>query len=88
MKQKNLGLLAMLITLVYTGTSLPVQIYTVWITQNTQSLSLFMLIMMTTTFASWTLYAVVGEKVNWHIFIPNFIGGLCALVLLILKLNL
>jgi len=45
-------------------------------------LSLFMTIMMFLTFTSWIFYAVV--KSDLFILVPNTIGALCTIVLLIL----
>jgi uncharacterized protein with PQ loop repeat len=91
MKQSTLGTIAMLITLIYTGLSMPVQIVQTWNSKNTSNFSLFMLVMLYATFSSWVIYALKGMndeiKINWHILIPNFLGAVCALILVIFKLN-
>lgn len=88
MRQSTLGTLAMWVTILYTGTSMPVQIYTVWITKNTNQLPFYTLIMMTSTFLIWSIYAYRQSNKNWHIFIPNFLGFICATTLILLKLFL
>ena len=85
--EKSVGFLAMVITCVYTGISMPQQIFQIWKTQNAESLSLFMLVMMVATFSSWSVYALKKAKTDWYILVPNLAGSIGALVLVVLKLK-
>ena len=85
--ERSVGFLAMIITSVYTGISMPEQIFQIWKTQNTESLSLFMLVMMVATFSSWSVYALRKVKTDWYILVPNLFGSICALVLVVFKLK-
>lgn len=87
MTEKLVGTLAMIITCVYTGISMPEQIFQIWKSGNAESLSLFMLVMMLATFASWSVYALKKAKTDWYILVPNLAGSIGALVLVILKLK-
>ncbi|MBC7981616.1 hypothetical protein H7X65_00905 [Candidatus Parcubacteria bacterium] len=87
MNKSKIGFTAMIITCIYTGLSMPQQIYQVWKSHDTSGLSLFMLAMMLFTFLCWSTYGSLKEK-NWNILIPNSLGALFSLILIILKLTL
>jgi len=80
--ENMIGWIATSITIVYTALGLPSQIKKVITNKSTHGLSLFMTIMMFLTFTSWIFYAVV--KSDLFILVPNTIGALCTIVLLIL----
>ncbi len=75
-----LGWIALIITLIYTGLGLPVQIRQNLIRRSTGGLSLFMTVLLCLTFSSWVAYGLV--KTDWYIIIPNLTGAVCAFVIL------
>lgn len=85
--EKHLGYLAMIITCIYTGISMPRQIIQIWEIGNADSLSLFMLVMMLATFTSWAIYSLKKAKTDWYILVPNTMGAIGSLILVVLKLK-
>jgi uncharacterized protein with PQ loop repeat len=75
-----LGWAALSITLVYTGLGLPVQIYENRLSASTGGLSLFMTVLLFSTFSSWVVYG--ASRRDWYVLLPNLVGACCSLVLL------
>lgn len=69
------------ITLIYTALGLPMQIRKNSVNKSTSGLSLFMTLLMFLTFSSWVFYALL--KSDWYILVPNFVGGVGAMILLV-----
>lgn len=76
-----IGWSAALITLFYTALGLPMQVRKNYINKSTSGLSLFMTLLMFFTFSIWVVYAIL--KRDWYILIPNFVGSLGAIVILL-----
>ena len=69
-----MGLTALIVTIVYTGFGLPVQIYKNFKSKTTYGLSLSMMILLFLTFLSWVVYAWVKTPQDFYIIISNSIG--------------
>lgn len=84
-----IGNFAMITTCIYTGLSMPVQIYEIIKKHSMESFSPFMLIMLFATFLSWVVYSLfANKKIDWFIFVPNLMGAIGSLILIILKVIL
>jgi len=80
--EKIAGWIALVVTSLYTSISLPIQIFKITQTKDVGSLSLFMVVMLTLTFFSWVMYAVLKSERDWFIFIPNLVGFVCSIIIL------
>jgi uncharacterized protein with PQ loop repeat len=77
-----LGVVALIITMVYTFFGLPAQIVNNFKKKSTAGLSLFLMIMLTMTFSIWTLYSYIKEPPDWYVFSSNFPGIIFGLVII------
>ena len=75
------GITASIISVIYTGLGMPVQIYKNYSSKSTSGLSLSMMILLFMTLISWVVYGIL--KNDWYIIIPNFIGSLSVTVIFI-----
>lgn len=75
------GITASIISVIYTGLGMPVQIYKNYSSKSTSGLSLSMMILLFMTLISWVVYGIL--KSDWYIIIPNFIGSLSVTVIFI-----
>ncbi len=75
------GITASIISVIYTGLGMPVQIYKNYSSKSTAGLSLSMMILLFMTLISWVVYGIL--KSDWYIIIPNFIGSLSVTVIFI-----
>ncbi|TFH02232.1 MAG: hypothetical protein E4H13_02695 [Calditrichales bacterium] len=69
-----MGLTALIVTIIYTGFGLPVQIYKNFKSKTTYGLSLSMMVLLFLTFLSWVVYAWVKTPRDFYIIISNAIG--------------
>ena len=76
-----LGWIALVITIVYTGLGMPMQILKNYRKHSAEGLSLLMTTLMFLTFSSWVVYAAV--KPDWYLIGPNFLGAVCSLIILV-----
>ncbi len=81
MKTENLGLIATIITLVYTLLGLPAQIWKNHQMQSVEGMSLFMCLMLFATFSSWIIYGF--KKGDRYIIVSNVSGGIGVVIILI-----
>ena len=75
------GITASIISVIYTGLGMPVQIYKNYSVKSTSGLSLSMMVLLFMTLISWVVYGIL--KNDWYIIIPNFIGSLSVTVIFI-----
>jgi uncharacterized protein with PQ loop repeat len=71
-----LGWVAMLITVVYTGVGLPMQIWKNHQRKSTEGLSLFLMAMMFVTACVWILYGLVKQPMDGFVVVANVPGAL------------
>jgi uncharacterized protein with PQ loop repeat len=76
-----LGWIALVITVLYTGLGMPVQIRKNHRKQSVEGLSLVMTALMFATFTSWVVYAAI--KPDWYLIGPNSMGAVCSLIVLV-----
>lgn len=87
-KEKTWGRVALVVTLIYTGISLPMQIAQIHQTKDTSGFSKPMICMLVLTFLSWTIYSITKPKIDWYIFVSNGVGFIFATIILIQILTL
>ena len=75
------GLTASIISVIYTGLGMPVQIYKNYSAKSTAGLSLSMMILLFMTLVSWVVYGIL--KTDWYIILPNFIGSISVTIIFI-----
>jgi uncharacterized protein with PQ loop repeat len=76
----TVGLIATIITLIYTALGLPAQIRKNHLNHSVSGISLFMYIMLLLTFTSWVVYAIF--KKDYYILVSNAPGAICASIIL------
>jgi uncharacterized protein with PQ loop repeat len=76
------GIIALIITIIYMGYGLPVQIYKNFKAKSTKNLSLSMVILLLLTLTTWVIYGFVKIPTDWYIVISNSIGVISSLVIL------
>ena len=76
------GLVAFLITVIYTCLGMPVQIRKIYRAKSTGGLSLVTMLLMFSTFSSWVVYGLVKTEIDWYIVGSNFPGAVGVLVIL------
>ena len=76
------GLLALIITIIYTGFGLPVQIHKNYKAKSTKGLSLSMMILLFLTFSTWVVYGIVKMPMDWYIIISNSIGAVSGMIII------
>jgi uncharacterized protein with PQ loop repeat len=77
-----LGVVAVIITMIYTFLGLPAQIVNNYKKKSVAGLSLFLMIMLTLTFTIWTLYSYFKELPDWYVFLSNFPGVIFGIIIL------
>lgn len=77
-----LGILAVIITLVYTSLGFPVQIKNNYKRKTTKGLSLFFMVMSTSTFFVWSTYAYSKNPIDWYMFFSNIPGIIFGIIIL------
>ena len=77
-----MGFTALIVTIVYTGLGLPVQIYKNFKSKSTHGLSLSMMVLLLITFLTWVVYAAVKTPPDFYIIISNSIGFFSVAVIL------
>ncbi len=77
------GLIALIVTIIYTGYGLPVQIYKNYQAKSTKGLSLSMMILLMLTLTTWVVYGSVNMPMDWYIIISNSIGMISVLIIII-----
>lgn len=80
MDQNTVGLVASIVTVIYTGIGLPDQIRKIALKQSTEGLSLPMNVLVLFAFSIWAWYGVLDR--NWYIILPNSLGTLGTIVIL------
>jgi len=75
------GITASVISVIYTGFGMPVQIYKNYTVKSTAGLSLSMMVLLFLTLISWVVYGFL--KTDWYIILPNFIGSISVTVIFI-----
>ncbi len=73
------GITASVISIIYTGFGMPVQIYKNYTVKSTAGLSLSMMVLLYFTLVSWVVYGVL--KTDWYIILPNFIGSISVTII-------
>jgi uncharacterized protein with PQ loop repeat len=76
------GSIALVVTVLYTGFGLPLQISKNYHAKSTKSLSLSMMILLILTSSSWVLYGFVRSPEDWYIIFPNSLGFLSGIIIL------
>lgn len=76
------GLAALIITIIYTGYGLPIQIYKNYKAKSTKGLSLSMMILLLLTLTTWVVYGIVKMPMDWYIIISNSIGMVSVLIII------
>ena len=82
-KIEILGWFALIVSVIYTSFGLPVQIIKNIKNKSTEGLSFLMFLMMFITYSSWVLYAFAHTPPDWFIIVPNSIGMLGALIIML-----
>lgn len=75
------GITASVISVIYTGFGMPVQIYKNYTVKSTAGLSLSMMILLQLTLVSWVVYGIL--KTDWYIILPNFLGSISMTIIFI-----
>lgn len=76
------GWAAAIITTVYSGFGLPVQVRKNYVSKSVQGLSLTMTVLQLLTFSSWVMYAAIKPVPDWYVIISNAPGALCDVLIL------
>ena len=76
------GSIALVVTVLYTGFGLPLQIFKNYHAKSTKSLSLSMMILLILTSCSWVTYGFVRSPHDWYIIFPNSLGFLSGIIIL------
>jgi uncharacterized protein with PQ loop repeat len=77
------GLVACIITTIYTAFGLPVQVLKNHREKSTAGLSLPMMSMAFCTFTSWVVYGFVKPIPDWYVIISNGPGVVCTALILV-----
>jgi len=76
------GLVALIVTIIYTGYGLPVQIYKNYQAKSTKGLSLSMMVLLLLTLTTWVVYGIVKMPKDWYIIISNSIGMVSVFIII------
>ncbi len=76
------GSIALVVTVLYTGFGLPLQIFKNYHAKSTKSLSLSMMVLLILTSCSWVTYGFVRSPQDWYIIFPNSLGFLSGIIIL------
>lgn len=78
----QVGLAAAIITTVYSGFGLPVQVRKNYLGKSVEGTSLVMTVLQLFTFSSWVLYAAIKTQPDWYVIVSNAPGAVCDLLIL------
>lgn len=82
MSAEHFGWIAAIITTIYSGFGLPVQVRRNYIGKSVQGISLVMTVLQLLTFSSWVVYAAMKPTPDWYVIVSNAPGAICDVLIL------